>query len=280
MTASIAPYADTSLAHEVLEKFLDWVGTFHRFTPGPTSGYRILEVGCGAGHSTVAILERMGLFGEIKAIEPDAGYLEQAKTRVWETGLPGNVQFYNHAVQQITDSLSGLSSDFFIWANGIHYLEKEDDLREFFKNMRHYCLEGGFVCTAFWQGSVDRKAFSVLGKMTRFALEHLGLTHKDEGVPSPHRLHEWSLGDYERFARDSGYGTVDILQVPMQLPVEVYMGIAHDDTWVNNALPAEGALAKFTQEERIQALVVGAQRAYEEAGVETTQRNWAFFRVS
>ncbi len=276
MTASIAPYAETQTAQEVLVKFLDWVGGYEVF-----GGGSILEIGCGAGHSTEQILKRMS-FDSLLAIEPDPRYLQEAQNRLRVEVQANRVNFWQGQAQGLCDYLDEhhyFTPEWFIWANGIHYLQDREELADFFRTMNFHYIDG-FFCTSFWQGSVDRRAFSVLGKMNRFALEHLGLNPKGEDVPSARRLHEWSLGAYEELARAAGYDRVDILQVPMQLPVDVYTGIAHDETWVNNALPPEKALAQFSQEERIEALVVGAQRAYLEAGVETTTRIWAFVHVA
>jgi SAM-dependent methyltransferase len=280
MSTSIAPYAETPLAQEILEKFLDWVEGFQILT-----GQTVIEFGCGAGHSTEKLLARLGSRGFLTAVEPDAKYLEEAKKRLEDKDGIAEVTFVQAKAQNLDkywNRVPFFEPAFFIWANGIHYLENENELTSFFQDMFDSNLSG-FFCTAFWQGSVGMRDFAVLGRMVQEAVKHLGLDPADPQVPKAKRLHEWKPEDYERFAREAGY-EVELVQVPMQLGVDVYQGIAYDETWVNNSLPPEGVLARFSQEQRTEALVVGASRAYqqmeEKTGKTTTQSIWLFGRVA
>ena len=166
MSASISPYADTPTAREVLQRFLDWVEPGELFASS-----HVLEMGCGAGHLTEEICKRVGESGFVLATDPDASYLEEARVRLTEQGV-GQVGFKLLRVQDIAQleevSPGGYRSfEFWLWANGIHYLEEKADIERFFQGTRGVCLSGYF-CTSFWQGSVDRRAFSVLGSVSAY----------------------------------------------------------------------------------------------------------------
>lgn len=272
---SIGVYADTPEAQRVLEDFFDFC---ERAVPFAYS--KILEIGPGAGHSTVSIARRMP-GGRIVAIEPDTHHFDQAYERfVRDLGNVTHLEIdlIPTSAQEVSRSLIQFEGfDIFIWANGIHYLETEAEMLRFFEDMKLRCSRGGFFCSAFSKEAVTREARRTQGHMTRAALAVLGVAKED--APTMHELQAWGSSDYERLAKGAGFENVVIEKVPFKLSAGVYQAIAYDQTYLNNALPPTGALAKFSQAERINALVEGAAKAYQELGVETTERIWLFGRV-
>jgi ubiquinone/menaquinone biosynthesis C-methylase UbiE len=70
--------------------------------PADSSGLRLLDVGCGTGASTAALLSAAP-GATIVGVDASAGMLEQARAKRW----PGNVEFVHLPAEELATGLSG-----------------------------------------------------------------------------------------------------------------------------------------------------------------------------
>jgi SAM-dependent methyltransferase len=110
----------------------------------PSPGERVLDVGCGAGESTLELAELVGPSGRVIGVDLSGALLEAARARVDRVGL-GNVQLVlgNAAVERFTEPFDLVFSRF-----GVMYFE---DSVAAFANLRAALRPGGRLGFVSWQ---------------------------------------------------------------------------------------------------------------------------------
>jgi len=83
------PY--TEAEHEKLDRFMD--------ASGVSTGQRVLEPGCGTGRFTRKLARRVGELGEVVALDPSAGMIEECRRRA---GNLANVKILCMPVEETT----------------------------------------------------------------------------------------------------------------------------------------------------------------------------------
>jgi len=108
-----------------------------------TAGERVLDVGCGCGHTTVEIARRVGPTGSVVGIDVSSRMLECARDRARSAGI-ANVRFDNADAQ--THAFAGARFDVLFSRFGVMFFT---DPTAAFANLRTALRPGGrlgFVC--------------------------------------------------------------------------------------------------------------------------------------
>ena len=81
------PYTEEE--HEKLDRFMDAAGVW--------TGQRVLEPGCGTGRFTQKLARRVGEFGQVVALDPSEGMIEECRRRA---GGMANVKILHMPVEE------------------------------------------------------------------------------------------------------------------------------------------------------------------------------------
>jgi SAM-dependent methyltransferase len=112
---------------------------------GVAAGERVLDVGCGCGHTTLELAARVGPRGSVTGIDISTPMLERARERARERGL-GGIRFVNADAQSAP--LGAASFDLVFSRFGVMFFA---DPRAAFANLRASLAPGGRVCFVCWQ---------------------------------------------------------------------------------------------------------------------------------
>lgn len=112
-------------------------------------GEHVLDVGCGAGTSTLALAERVGASGRVSGIDISEPMLEVARRRVADRGLSNVV--LRRADAQIYAFGSGVF-DRVVSRFGVMFFA---DPVAAFRNLREAMRPGGSLCFVCWAGLAD-----------------------------------------------------------------------------------------------------------------------------
>jgi SAM-dependent methyltransferase len=112
---------------------------------GVAAGERVLDVGCGCGHTTLELAERVGPSGGVTGLDISTPMLERARERARERGL-GNVGFVNADAQVTRLDPAGFSLVYSRF--GVMFFA---DPKAAFANLRASLAPGGRVSFVCWQ---------------------------------------------------------------------------------------------------------------------------------
>ncbi len=123
---------------------LDPLGRAAMKLAAPVAGERVLDVGCGAGESTLELAELVGKTGSVVGLDISGALLEEARARA-DAACHTHVQFVlgNAATERFTQRFDLLYSRF-----GVMYFE---DTVATFKNLRAALRPGGRIGLVTWQ---------------------------------------------------------------------------------------------------------------------------------
>lgn len=138
-----------TLLHEALEAVLDHAA--------PRPGEAVLDVGCGAGTSSLRLSDMVGAAGRVTALDISAPLLDHARARAGaEPTARSNLRFTLGDAQ--THELGGLEVDLVISRFGVMFF---DDPRAAFANLRRAVRPGGRLAMICWQGAPENPWFMV-----------------------------------------------------------------------------------------------------------------------
>jgi SAM-dependent methyltransferase len=110
----------------------------------PTAGQRVLDVGCGAGQSTLQLAAMVGPAGRVVGVDISKPLLEHARTRVAQAGV-GNIELVLGDAAAVP--LPG-PFDFVFSRFGVMFF---DDPVRAFSNVAQACAPGARLCFVCWQ---------------------------------------------------------------------------------------------------------------------------------
>ena len=138
-------------------------------------GQSVLDIGCGAGTSTLAVAEHIGETGQVTGIDISVTLLEDAKTRV--AGRP-NLDFLRADAQ--THPLAQGSVDRIVSRFGVMLF---DDSTVAFENMGNALRSNGMISFSAWGAILENPFFTLPAQIAR---QILGPVPKsDPDAPGP-----------------------------------------------------------------------------------------------
>jgi len=171
------------------------------------AGERVLDVGCGCGHSTLLLGERVGAAGHVTGIDISAPMLERAAQRARDAGA-ANLDFAVADAQ--TAELAGGPFDLVYSRFGVMFFQ---DPPAAFANLRRVLGAEGRLAFVCWQ---PLGANPWLLEPLLAAGKHVELPAPPEpGAPGP-----FSLGDRDHLRAvlgEAGYERIEIEGVETQL---------------------------------------------------------------
>jgi SAM-dependent methyltransferase len=170
-------------------------------------GERVLDVGCGCGHSTLMLGERAGARGRVTGIDISSEMLATAARRARDAGA-ANLDFELADAQ--TAALPGAPFDLVYSRFGVMFFA---DPVAAFSNLRRALAPDGRLAFVCWQ-EIGKNPWML--EPLRAAGKHVALPAPPEpGAPGP-----FSLGDPERVRAvldGAGFGGVRVEGVQTQL---------------------------------------------------------------
>jgi SAM-dependent methyltransferase len=178
----------------------------------PRPGERALDVGCGAGQSTLELAELVGPPGSVVGVDVSEPLLERAKERVKTAGI-ANIEL---VLANAATFSSAAPFDLIFSRFGVMFFEQPVAA---FAHLRALLVAGGrlgFVC---WQAlELNPWAHAPLAAVQRLRPEHPLVELLQPGKPGPFALSDAAL--VERILGQAGFGDVSV--VPSE--VEVALG--------------------------------------------------------
>jgi SAM-dependent methyltransferase len=197
----------------VTPTWLEMLDSFERITgePGrkamerldPRAGERILDIGCGAGGTTLELAERVGADGEVLGVDIAPGLLERAAENAAARGVR-NVSFL-HADAQVHD-LGRATFDAAFSRLGVMFFT---DPVAAFANIRRSLRPGGRLSVVAWQEPAANEWMSLPATA---AMTVLGTTAPPTAPDAPG---PFSLADPDRVERilsAAGFHDLDIVR--------------------------------------------------------------------
>lgn len=211
----------------------------------PGEGRTVLDVGCGAGATTLAMARRLGPDGAALGVDISGPLVEAAKARAEAEGL-GRAGFIQADAQ--THAFAAGAFDAVISRFGVMFF---DDPPAAFANLRRAARQGGKLAFVAWRSAADNPFMATAAKAAAPFLP--ALPHPEPGAPG-----QFAFADGARvraILAAAGWSDIDIR--PLDLPTVV----AEADlmTYVTRMGPV--GLALKTMDEAAQHEVTDALRA-------------------
>ena len=165
-------------------------------------GQRVLDIGCGAGPTTLALAERVGHDGEVVGADISPAMLAAARQRAGDAGVP-NVRFIA-ADMQVDDLGSGLFDAAFSQMGVMFF----NDPVAAFGNIRKAIHPGGPLAFACWQGLFSNEWMLVPGSAV------VAVTGELPPMPGPGEPGPFSLsepGRIEAVLGEAGFTHVEVV---------------------------------------------------------------------
>jgi SAM-dependent methyltransferase len=127
---------------------------------GIRAGERIIDIGCGCGHTTLQVAELVGPTGSVVGVDISEPMLAQGGRRAAQMGL-GNVSFVAADAQVVPVAALGGEADAIISRFGVMFFA---DPVAAFTNMLSLVKQGGRMSFVCWQSPGDNPCLSTLGR--------------------------------------------------------------------------------------------------------------------
>ncbi|HEU4884670.1 MAG TPA: class I SAM-dependent methyltransferase [Longimicrobium sp.] len=194
---------------EVLDRILEPFGALVVEEAFPGAGAHVLDVGCGAGATTIAMARRLGPEGSCLGVDISGPLVEAARARAAADDLD-NVAFAE-ADAQVHPFEPG-SFDAVISRFGVMFFDDPDAA---FANIRRAARRGAKLTAIVWRGPADNPFLTLAA---RTAAPHL----PPLPAPGPDEPGQFAWADPERVRRilaASGWSEIDI--APADVPCSV-----------------------------------------------------------
>ncbi len=198
---------------DVLDRVLGPFGALLMDEAFPGEGARVVDVGCGAGATTVAMARRVGPAGSCLGVDISGPLVAAARARAAAEAVE-NAGFIQADAQ--TFAFQPGSIDAIISRFGVMFF---DDPAAAFANLRRAARPGAKLTFVAWRGPADN-AFLTLA--TRTAAPHL----PPLPAPGPEDPGQFAFADPDRVRRildASGWSEVDVA------PLDIACSIAEAD---------------------------------------------------
>ncbi|KIN72785.1 class I SAM-dependent methyltransferase [Sulfitobacter guttiformis] len=168
------------------------------------TGHSVLDIGCGAGTSTLAISERVGEAGHVTGIDISRTLLKAAHARLTNQT---NIAFLDVDAQShpfVTDSADRIVSRF-----GVMFF---DDNISAFRNMASALRADAMVCFAVWGAIAENPFFTLPAQVSRNILGPV--PKSDPDAPGPFSLRD--PDHIHKMMRDAGLeAQIEVVQEPL-----------------------------------------------------------------
>ena len=171
------------------------------------TGHCVLDIGCGAGTSTLAVADAIGEMGHVTGFDISSTLLGAAQVR---TGARTNIAFMEADAQ--THPFVPQSADAIISRFGVIFFE---DSTAAFRNMATALRPGGAISFSAWGAIADNPFFTLPAQIARQVLGPL--PKSDPDAPGPFAFRN-PVDVTEILHRAYLNPEIETVQVPLHLP--------------------------------------------------------------
>ncbi len=233
-------------ASDALDAMLEPLGRAALDQARVAAGARVLDVGCGAGHTTLEIGRRVGAEGSVLGIDISAPLLERARERARAAGL-AQVSFEQADAQ--TEPLRDF--DLVFSRFGVMFFA---DPVAAFANLRRALAPGGRIVFLCWRAVADNPW---MAEPMRAIAQHVELPPPQPGGPGP-----FSLADLERLRAVLERARFAELKIePLDLPLTIGKNLETALDFVLHIGPAGSVLREHPEAEAAASQAVRAALA-------------------
>jgi SAM-dependent methyltransferase len=233
-----------------------WDGTSGRFgdamleAANLVPGQRVLDVGCGAGSTTIEAARRVAPNGAALGVDISAPALALARERAAAAGrdgvdfIEGDAQRHPFEPGAVDAVISRFGTMFF------------DDPVAAFANLRHALRRGGRLAVVAWQGPFESEWTAVA---VNVAIAHFGRP-PDLGAPGGPGPFAFADGDrFRNVVTEGGFldVTLEAISRPMLMGSDV-----EDVVGMVAATPYSKALFAGQPEAKVEAAIAGLREAF------------------
>jgi len=180
----------------------------------PATGERVLDVGCGAGASTLALAARVGAEGQVLGVDISEPLIERARARE-----PQHTSALFRVADASSVDLPEGAFDILFSRFGVMFF---DDPTGAFAHMRRALLPGGRVAFVCWRGAAEND-------WVRLPMAAIKGIVPPTAPPDPEAPGPFSFGDRGRVARIlAAAGFTDIAIAPFDASVPFGEGVTRD----------------------------------------------------
>jgi SAM-dependent methyltransferase len=203
---------------------------------------RVLDIGCGAGSTTLAMARRLGNGARCVGIDISDTLLEVARRRAIEKGIEQAT--FVHADAQ-THAFEASSFDAVISRFGVMFFE---DPVAAFTNIRHATRSGGMLTFVAWRSPAENPFMTAAARAAAPLLPSLR-------VPDPNAPGQFGFADPDKVRRildAGGWKGIDIS------PIDVPASLSERDllTYVTTLGPVGLALREVDEQTRVRTTAV------------------------
>jgi SAM-dependent methyltransferase len=205
-------------------------------------GERVLDVGCGCGHTSLELARRAGPGGRVQGIDISGPMLASARDRASGAGV-GNISFLQ-ADAQVHDFEAG-SFDLLFSRFGVMFFE---DPVAAFANLRRALADAGRLCFVCWQ-AIQHNPWMLTPAAA--AAQHVELSPPEPGAPGP-----FAFADADRvrgILADAGYREIGCQDQSGELAVGRGRSLEETIEFLSQMGPAGAALREASEETRAKA---------------------------
>ncbi len=256
-------FANLTFQLPALNRLLDLVGI--------SPEQDVVDLGCGTGMVTRALLDRRGdgASGRLYAVDPEPAMLEKASKSL-EQGAAAAVSWVVGRAEELDRLVPPV--DRVLFCNAIHLVEeKANGLQAIFESLKpHGRLAFNSAYTKDHRPPESAPFYIAWMRQALRALrqDHPGV-QRDSSAPRPLTGTDlMSRGEYLDLARQTGFRVVADEVAQVDMPLESWVDISAYSRFVRSVLP--GVPLEWAAE----ALQEGARSAFRRLGLTTVPRNW------
>lgn len=180
----------------------------------PAAGERVLDIGCGAGASSLALAARVGAEGQVLGVDISEPLIDRARALA-RPDTPALFQVADASSAELPEG----AFDILFSRFGVMFF---DDPTAAFAHMRRALRPGGRVAFVCWRGAAEND-------WMRLPVSALKGIVPPSALPDPEALGPFSFGDRERVARIlTAAGFTDIAISPFDAAVPLGEGETRD----------------------------------------------------
>lgn len=252
------PVAEHAILHDLNERLLDLAGV--------QAGQTVIDLGCGTGAVSRALLARFPTGLDVVAVDPDRGMVDAARR-----SLVSEIRVIRASAEELDAHLPPEAADVVLMANAIHLV---DDIPRAFGQLRRVLRPGGRLVfhTVFFEGSArraDRRLYWKLVLEAQRRARRLRPEVRRRVGSRPLAKRTLTADFYTEMMSRAGLTALRVERTPVELTGDLLLKV------VSAPIFAAGALPGLPAEAAVEAVRAAAEDILRDAPIRL-RRDWLY----